>query len=416
MQYRGFLLLTGLLLFMFSSYAPAQQDGLVLLTPSSPIDVPQNAETLKKVRKAAKQGDASAQFKLGFAYVLGAGVSPSFKDAANWIRKAAEQSHVEAQLYLGFMYIRGNGVRQNLAEGMKWIRKAADQGNPAAQFQVGQAYFLGNGVPRNFVEGARWFRKAAEQGLVPAQYNLGVAHFQGSGVSKDPVEGMKWLSKAAEKGYIPAQLNLGVSYLEGNGTPRDFIEAAKWLRKASDQGDTSAQCYLGTLYAEGLGTEQDPVQAYMWLTLSIDQSTNRNSPVFKKATDMRESVAGKMTPQKKSAAEQLAKEWENGHATRLDNGTYLVGKGVTQPVALPNPMPSYTEEARRARVQGVILLKCIIHRDGTVGVPYIIRGLGYGLDQSAINTIEKYWRFRPGTFQGQPVDVMVDIEVVFRIH
>jgi TonB family protein len=97
-------------------------------------------------------------------------------------------------------------------------------------------------------------------------------------------------------------------------------------------------------------------------------------------------------------------------------GPYVVGNGVKPPVAIFQPLPAYTEEARKARAEGIVLIQAIIRRDGTVDSFKVIRGLGYGLDESAINTIATKWRFRPGTFNGQPVDVQANIEVSFRLY
>ena len=97
-------------------------------------------------------------------------------------------------------------------------------------------------------------------------------------------------------------------------------------------------------------------------------------------------------------------------------GPYVVGNGVKAPVAIFQPLPAYTEEARKARAEGIVLIQAIIRRDGTVDSFKVIRGLGYGLDESAINTIATKWRFRPGTLNGQPVDVQANIEVSFRLY
>ena len=91
------------------------------------------------------------------------------------------------------------------------------------------------------------------------------------------------------------------------------------------------------------------------------------------------------------------------------------GPGVKAPEVLYQPLPAYTNEARAARVGGIILIQAIIRKDGTVDSFKILRGLGYGLDESAINTIATKWRFRPGTLNGEPVDVQVNIEVFFRL-
>jgi TonB family protein len=91
------------------------------------------------------------------------------------------------------------------------------------------------------------------------------------------------------------------------------------------------------------------------------------------------------------------------------------GPGVKAPEVLYQPLPAYTDEARAARVAGPVLIQAIIRKDATVDSFKILRGLGYGLDESAINTIATKWRFRPGTFNGEPVDVQVNIEVFFRL-
>jgi TonB family protein len=98
------------------------------------------------------------------------------------------------------------------------------------------------------------------------------------------------------------------------------------------------------------------------------------------------------------------------------NGPYVSGKGVKDPVILIQPLPAYTEEARKARCEGVVLIQAIIRKDGTVDSFKILRGLGYGLDESAIQTIATKWRFRPGTLNGTPVDVYANIEVSFKLY
>ncbi len=97
-------------------------------------------------------------------------------------------------------------------------------------------------------------------------------------------------------------------------------------------------------------------------------------------------------------------------------GPYVVGGGVKAPVVISQPLPPYTEEARKARAEGIVLIQAIIRRDGSVDSFKVLRGLGYGLDESAINTIATKWRFKPGTLNGVPVDVQANIEVTFRLY
>jgi TonB family protein len=89
--------------------------------------------------------------------------------------------------------------------------------------------------------------------------------------------------------------------------------------------------------------------------------------------------------------------------------------GVKEPVPVATPMPSYTEEARSAGIEGIVIIQAIIRKNGTITSAKVIKGLGHGLDESAINTIMNRWRFRPGTLNGDPIDVIANEEVRFRM-
>ena len=75
---------------------------------------------------------AQEQCYLGSLYEEGAGVPQDNAEAAKWYRKAAEQGETSAQYNLGAMYTEGQGVPQNFAEAAKWYRKAAEQGDADA--------------------------------------------------------------------------------------------------------------------------------------------------------------------------------------------------------------------------------------------------------------------------------------------
>jgi TonB family protein len=97
---------------------------------------------------------------------------------------------------------------------------------------------------------------------------------------------------------------------------------------------------------------------------------------------------------------------------------YVLGlNGISRPVEIHTPLPSYTEAARKAKIQGILLLTIAIRKDGTVGDIKVLRGLGYGLDESAIDTIFKSWRFVPAMKpDGTAVEVQANIEVSFRLY
>jgi TonB family protein len=93
-----------------------------------------------------------------------------------------------------------------------------------------------------------------------------------------------------------------------------------------------------------------------------------------------------------------------------------VGPGVTAPHTIsPMSEPDYTDEARQAHIQGTVVLSVIIRADGTAKVDKVVRGLGYGLDEKAIATVEQ-WKFAPATKDGKPVDVQLQIVISFHLY
>jgi periplasmic protein TonB len=104
-----------------------------------------------------------------------------------------------------------------------------------------------------------------------------------------------------------------------------------------------------------------------------------------------------------------------GSGGGIGGGVYKVGGGISAPRPIETPDPQYTEEARRAKVEGTCILGLIVDAEGHPRDIRVIRGLGYGLDQKALETV-KQWRFDPAKKDGQPVNVQVSIEVGFHLY
>ena len=101
----------------------------------------------------------------------------------------------------------------------------------------------------------------------------------------------------------------------------------------------------------------------------------------------------------------------------IGGGVYLPGNGVRPPVATHVPKPQYTAEAMRARIQGTVWVECIVSTSGSCTETRIVRSLDptFGLDQEALK-VAQLFRFRPGVRQGEPVAVLVTIELSFSLH
>jgi TonB family protein len=91
------------------------------------------------------------------------------------------------------------------------------------------------------------------------------------------------------------------------------------------------------------------------------------------------------------------------------------GNGVSAPRAIYDPEPEYSDEARRIRYQGVVVLSVVVDPSGHPRNIHILRALGLGLDEKAIQAVQK-WKFEPGMKDGRPVAVAVNVEVNFRLY
>ncbi len=96
-------------------------------------------------------------------------------------------------------------------------------------------------------------------------------------------------------------------------------------------------------------------------------------------------------------------------------GPIQVGGDVAAPVKINAPQPQYTEIARKARLQGVVIVQAIIDKQGTVTNVKVLKGLGMGLDTAAVDAI-KQWKFKPATLNGKPVAVYYNLTVNFRLQ
>jgi len=104
-----------------------------------------------------------------------------------------------------------------------------------------------------------------------------------------------------------------------------------------------------------------------------------------------------------------------GKGGGIGGGVFRVGGGVSAPKALYSPDPEYSEEARKAKYQGVVALWLVVGPDGRPRDIKLARPLGMGLDQKAIEAVRS-WRFEPAMKDGKPVAVAINVEVNFRLY
>jgi protein TonB len=104
-----------------------------------------------------------------------------------------------------------------------------------------------------------------------------------------------------------------------------------------------------------------------------------------------------------------------GHGGGYGGGAYRVGGGVSAPKVIYDPDPEYSEEARKAKYQGTVVLWLVVGPDGKPQQIRVSRSLGMGLDEKAVEAVRQ-WRFEPSKKDGQPVPVQINVEVNFRLY
>jgi TonB family protein len=104
-----------------------------------------------------------------------------------------------------------------------------------------------------------------------------------------------------------------------------------------------------------------------------------------------------------------------GSGGGIGGGVFRVGGGVSPPRPIYRPEPEFSDEARKVKHQGIVMLQLVVDADGLPRNIQISRALGMGLDEKAIETVGT-WRFEPARKNGQPVPVLINVEVDFSMH
>jgi protein TonB len=106
-----------------------------------------------------------------------------------------------------------------------------------------------------------------------------------------------------------------------------------------------------------------------------------------------------------------------GRDRGTNGGPYRIGSDVTSPTEIRRGTPQYTADAMRARIQGSVLVECVVQTSGVCADIRVLRSLepSFGLNDEALKAARQ-WRFRPGTRLGAPVPVLVTMEITFALR
>jgi protein TonB len=103
-----------------------------------------------------------------------------------------------------------------------------------------------------------------------------------------------------------------------------------------------------------------------------------------------------------------------GSGGNYGGGLRKIGGGVSSPVVIYQVEPEFSEEARKAKFMGIVLVTLVVDQNGNPQNVHLLRGVGMGLDEKAVEAVKQY-KFRPARFNGKPVAVQLNVEVNFQI-
>ena len=223
------------------------------------VNTAYSAESVQKIKLQARD------------YYNGYRVGQSYEKALKLYMKAARRGDAEAQYISGGMYFKGLGTKRDLKKAFTLLHQAALNGksSPISQQIIGQAFLVGSGVPKNYKKAQKWYALSAENGNRDAQNELGYMYFAGNGVKQNSAKAAKLFLQAAQNGLAIAQYNMGILYYTGNGVKAtNLAEAYSWMNLAASNGHQAA--IAAREFLETTLTKEELIKAQQ-LSLSLQK-------------------------------------------------------------------------------------------------------------------------------------------------
>lgn len=294
-------------------------------------------EMVSQIKDKASNGDARAQYVLGWVYFIGQGVETNHGKAVDWMTKAANKDYKFAQTQLGLMYLTATDLPDNYIQARQWLLKGAAQGDADALNGLGVIYSQGLGVEVNGSEAVKYFHKAADAGFDMAEYNLGFQYYSGKLIPQDYKEAARLFKLAADQDNVRATYSLGVMYRDGQGVPQDTAEAVRLFQNLAEKRHfPPAEHNLASSYYLGKGVPPDLVAAYMWATLAAEAG-------FEPSKKLLLTLSEKMTPEQIAEASQKVRDWTKAQAEQATTQNLGVEQQVRARTYLNQGVQAYKD-------------------------------------------------------------------------
>lgn len=249
---------------------------------------------VQHLKSAVERDNAVAEYRLGYKYLLGDGVSQDGKKALPLLEAAAAKGNTDAMNTLGTIYVDGEIVPKDERRGVSYFKQAIEHGDAFGAYNLGRAHWFGwYGQPNDFVQAFRLLRDAAEMEQRDAQFYLSRMYYDGLGTEKNDALARFWAVQAhlrknrngtAQLGRILlssgmdretrqtglhlleyaallqnnfARLEYGKALLDGIYIEPNAASAFRLVQAAANAGNDEARALLGRMYVEGLGVTAD---------------------------------------------------------------------------------------------------------------------------------------------------------------
>lgn len=219
---------------------------------------------------------------------------------------------------------------------------------------------------------------------------------------------------AGDPRQVQAYVQLGFQLLDASDTPKTAAEAEASFGKAMQLDASSRAAALAGIAEARLQLEhyQPAIDA---AEESLSSSRTGESAARARSANCR-ARRGDDLPSKAFALPTVdLSPFGDARAHATVDSPLRVGGQVTKPVKVYAPAPFYTEEARKMRLQGVVIIEAVIDRQGCIAADRILKGMPAGLDRAALAAAEK-WVFTPATLLGQPVNVYYTLTINFQVQ
>ncbi|KAG2197469.1 hypothetical protein INT47_003077 [Mucor saturninus] len=206
---------------------------------------------------------------VGELYLFGQGrLKKDYVKAEIWLEKAAKSGNANAQFFMGYLY----QCKQNLNGAFLWYSRASKNGKVEAIFKMAEFYYCGMGVEKDYIKAKGYCETILECADHGRSYNmLGDIHASGveGVVQRDYKKAMRYYMEAVKVGCGDGSAGIGLIYECGYGVKKNNKRAYQWYLKAATENSGRGQLLLGRMYMKGLVVEKNYDLAIQYLQKSL---------------------------------------------------------------------------------------------------------------------------------------------------